>query len=240
MEYDIFATQSLPTEKELFKYINVRDKRAYTVFLLPSIRADIKVVCYDYRCREIGISYGAIMAAASFLVFFRGLPLNEVEIEIYDRIACVKININEKTMSLNLPKCKEKLENNKVFIGDIRTDTKIVELENSNMSIIVTRCEDVETFEDLHLFSLLLSDINNAIAVAFSIQNSEASLKYQSLTLLSDLALFSAIAAYEYLNETSCKRFIFLGESVGLTASYNGIRVTVNAPPMMRFTTPYL
>lgn len=230
----------MPQGKDLFKYINTRDNGAYTVFLLPSTRADIKAVCYDYRCREVGMSYGAIIAAALFLVFFRGLPLDEVEIEICDRKICVSTNIKERKISLNLPKCKEKLENIKVFVGNIEADAITMKLDKSKVSLIAAECKDAEMFENSHLFLLLLSDINNDVAIAFSFDNSEITVKYQSLVPLPDLALFSAIAAYECLDQTSYREVKIIGESIGLVSSYSGIRVTLNAPPMMCFTTPYL
>ncbi len=216
------------------------NENAYTVFLTPSLIADIKAVCYDYMCNTVEVSYGTIASAVAFLAFFRGLPLDTIEVEFNNKITCAFIELKSRSVSINASKCKQLLEKTHIFAGNVENTVDFIFLSYHKLTTAVIRCKDVDLFDQNYLLSLLSAEKNVDIAVAFSEVGDIVKLKYSTISAFSDRDLISALAVYESLKARSKKTFTVNGEILTICPSYTGIKLTFAPPPFMRFDTPYL
>ena len=215
---------------------------------MPSFRYDISIEMFDCNCKKCPPSYGAILTSAMFLVVFRGLPLDMVEVEHGEKMSAVTFLDNNKKISINLPKCKLLFEKTHNFTVGIEKNIKAVSLEPENIIAVSLRCNDAELFEESHLSSLLLSDVNTDFVLAYSKKGEQLSVKTFAAKSIPDIDLLSALAAYESVGER--KNIIVTKEGgresrkktepITITPMFSGIKISLFPPPLMKFDTPYL
>lgn len=215
---------------------------------MPSLRYDISIEMFDSKCQKCSPTCGAIIAAAAFLVIFRGLPLETVEVEHSDRMSLVTFLDNNEKISINLPKCKQLLEKPQVFASGIEKNVKKIFIKHENKTVLTIPCDDSELFEEIHLSALLLSDENADFSLAYSKKDSHISVKPFAPKISPDLTLSAALAAYESIGEqkkmtAACE----CGEAprkapeiITLTPAFSGVKISLPPPPLMKFDTPYL
>ena len=113
---------------------------------------------------------------------------------------------------------------------------------------MTTSCKDAELFEESHLSALLLSDENADFALAYSKKDDRITVKPFAPKNAPDLALSAAIAAYESIGERKEMTSLFdvlqkphkSSEVITLAPSFSGTKISINAPPLMKFDTPHL
>ena len=215
---------------------------------MPSLKYDISIEMFDSRCKKCTPSYGAILASAAFLVKFRGLPLETVEVEHSGKMSLVTFLDNNGTMSINLPKCKLSFEKMHIFASGIEKAVKTISIKHENKIALTVPCEDTELFEKGHLCALLASDENADFAMAYSKKDDRISVKPFAPQITPDLTLSATLAAYESIGErkkmtVTCDGSEASRESsqlITVTPSFYGINVSLVPPLMMKFDTPYL
>ena len=203
---------------------------------------------FNSRCENRPPSYGAILASAAFLVIFRGLPLDVVEVEHGGKMSLVAFLNNNEKMSINLPKCKQLLEKQHIFTSGIEKIVKKIFLKYDNKIALTTSCKDAELFEESHLSALLASDENADFSLAYSKKDEHILVKPFAPKITQNLALFAALAAYESTGEHGKMIVSYeaggasgkIPDIVSLTPSFSGIKVSLPPPPLMKFDTPYL
>ena len=199
---------------------------------------------FDCNCKKCTPSYGAILASAMFLVVFRGLPLDMVEVEHGEKMSAVTFLDNNKKTSINLPKCKLLFEKTHKFAAGIEKNIEAISMENGNIIALSLRCNDADLFEESHLSSLLLSDANTDFVLAYSKKGEQLSVKTFATKHIPDIDLLSALTAYESVGER--KNIIVAKESrkkpepIIITPMFSGIKISLFPPPLMKFDTPYL
>lgn len=220
--------------------MDTRNERGVTVFALPSVPADIRVVAYSHDCRPIPTSYGAIICAAAFIRIFRGLPLDAVEVECGDMILSVSFSDNCKNLSLILPKCKPYVAKSCIFPQGIEKDVNLVRYESLQTTVAVTDSRDVDAVERSHLKFLLSSFPDADISVAYSCLGSVIRAVYHALRPRPDIPLTVALAAYGSSREREKKTVLTDGVSIAISPTWNGVRIQLPSPRFMSFSTPYL
>ncbi len=151
--YDVF-TFCEPKEN-LTSYFDVRDSNVGCAFIYPSLTADIRLAAYDNVGVKAASYPPAALAAYSFLVYVRGLPIDEAEIETPDGIfKTIRVGNDEKC-EIILRKCKQlrinlpiEVQNTTILCTTLKTDVGIVR---------VARCENSEMVSDYVLRELTLS-----------------------------------------------------------------------------------
>ena len=215
---------------------------------MPSLQHDISIKMFNSRCESCPPSYGAILASAAFLVIFRGLPLDVVEVEHGGKMSLVTFLNNNEKISINLPKCKQLLEKQHIFSSGIEKIVKKIFLKHDNKIALTTSCKDAELFEDGHLFALLASDENADFALVYSKKDDRITVKPFVPRSAPDFPLSAAIAAYESIGERKEMTVLCDGlqnpckgsEIITLTLTFSGTKISINAPPLMKFDTPHL
>ena len=203
---------------------------------------------FDSRCKKCTPSCGSILASAAFLVKFRGLPLETVEVEHSGKMSLVTFSDNNENLSINLPKCKQLLEKQHIFASEIEKAIKTIFLKHENKIALTVPCEDTELFEKGHLSALLASDENADFAMAYSKKGDHISVKPFAPKITPDLTLSATLAAYESIGERKKMTVTCDGREasrenpqlITVTPSFYGINVSLVPPPMMKFDTPYL
>jgi hypothetical protein len=215
---------------------------------MPSFQYDISIKMFNSRCESRPPSYGAILASAAFLVIFRGLPLDVVEVEHGGKMSLVTFLNNNEKMSINLQKCKQLLEKQHIFSSGIEKIVKKIFLKHDNKIALTTSCKDAELFEESHLSALLLGDENADFALAYSKKDDRIIVKPFAPKNEPDLALSAAIAAYESIGERKEMTVSFdvlqnpckSSEIITLAPTFSGTKISINATPLMKFDTPHL
>ena len=187
--YDVFPMSEPPKCAESF--CDFRDASAETLFLLPSMSADASVVSY----KNTAPSPSAALVGAVFLIFVRGLPLEETEIECGGEIFKISRVENSEKLSIFLPKCKQKCANKSVFADKMQFF--ISETEYLSKRILALKCDDPTHFEDAALSRIMLCDADFAPdgAVAYSISSGKVEARAKFINQAPDNLLCSAIAA---------------------------------------------
>lgn len=175
-----------------------------------------------------------------FLVKFRGLPLESLDVEADGRIVKIDFSTDFSQASVTLPKCKQLLEITRIFAGDIDKNIKVISCKHMSGNAAVTDCDDVDMFSDSHLADMLIGDVDMDFSAVFSSGNDATKVKCFSPVPLPDLWLGSAIASFTASGKRAEQIFTFNGENLTLTPVYNGIRATLTCTKIMTFNTPYL
>ena len=209
------------------------------MFILPSLLADLSVVMYNSECKRVSVSYGAAVAAAAFLVKFRGLPLDTVEVEMDKGIESVNF-CKAGNISILLPKCKQLLEKSRIFQGEIKKTVKIISVKSHAKTAAVIHCDDADLFREAHLGELLFDCEAADFAVAFSYGDRGIKTKCHSTLFMPDLQLLSSLAAFEYTCERKKQLYCEGSEDLTLSPAHSGIKVSIPVPRLMCFSTPYL
>ncbi len=195
---------------------------------------------YNRSCERVPPSLGAAVAAAGFLVAFRGLPLDEVEVETDGGIFKVRFSEHNGKVSIILPKCKQILEKNHIFSGNIEKSIKKLEIEPLSINLAAAEAGDIDLFGENHLRELLLTDGGVSLALCYSVGNGGIKTKSRSASAIPDIALLSALAVFVSRGERVKLTFINEEEILTLGKTYEGVRATFSPPRFMRFETPYL
>ena len=191
------------------------------------------------------ISYPlAALSAGRFICEVRGLPITEANIEILEKIYCVKIHLVSKTVGIKLNKCKQLLsnqivevENTKLIVSDYLCDGKRIRLYKcDDIDLFSTPCQRVFLYRD----GLPLCD---AFA-AYSYNDGVVDFKFiQRDSQPSVNALEAALAIATELSESHlCGRITYrceMGEGV-IVADYSSLtlfssekaeKIIKNVPP---------
>ncbi len=113
---DKFFLYSLPQfPKDTEEYI-VSERNAFTVFLTPSLNCDFKISAYTVSKNPVSEYYAAAFCAAAFLIFKRGLPLDEISFETPNENIEI-FNTGNGMMSAKLKKRKQLITNKTEILG---------------------------------------------------------------------------------------------------------------------------
>lgn len=210
------------------------------MFILPSISCDLKIIMYNSACKRVPASLGAAVAAAGFLVSFRGLPLDEVDIEADGEKFNVRFSDHNEKVSIILPKCKQILEKSYIFSGNIEKSIRRLEIESLSINLVAAETGDIDLFDESHLRELLLIDVGASLALCYSADNEGIKTKSRSTAPIPDMAPLSALAVFVSRAQRESLTFINGEEVLTLKKTYEGIRASLSPPRFMRFETPYL
>ena len=230
----------MPREDQLEGYIDRLDRESYTVLILPSLPCDLKIIMYNSECKRVPATWGAILAAAGFLVCFRELPLPEVDIEADDKNTRVCFSDPDGKMSITLPKCKQILKKTHIFSGNVEKSIKKLKIKSPPIDLICTETCDTDLFDGEHLSSLLLAEGGVDIALAYSVEGNSIRTRYRAAGPIPDASLISALGAFASAGEKGHRHILSPEGKFTLEMTYDGIRVSLPPPRLMRFDTPYL
>lgn len=230
----------MPREDQLEGYIDRLDRESYTVFILPSLPCDLKIIMYNSECKRVPATWGAILAAAGFLVCFRGLPLSEVDIEADGKNSRVHFSDLDGKMSITLSKCKQLLEKTQIFSGNVEKTIKKLKIKSPPIELISTETCDTDIFDGEHLLGLLLAEDGVDLALAYSVVGDGIRTKCRATGPIPDASLISALGAFASVGERGRYHILSPEGKFTLEATYDGIRVSLPPPRFMRFETPYL
>ncbi len=167
-DYDLFPMVKCPERENVGRFVDARNNNAFTVFILPGIMGDIRICAYSSKAEIIPPPHGAMIAAALFLVSYRGLPLDEVEVESDSKICKVFFDQKANKISIILPKCKLLLEKTQEFTGNIEKSIKKIALQFCKKIAVAVSCHDADMFDKEHLISMIMNTPNADFAVAYS------------------------------------------------------------------------
>lgn len=230
----------LPPKEALCDYIDIRDKFSYTVFILPSLKADVSLVMYNSIMKRIKPSYGAALSAAAFLVKYRGLPLDEIDVDVDGEVIKVVFSEKNDKFSVTLPKCKQLLEKSRVFAGNIEKTITLVSFKNIDTSIAIIDASDIDAISSDTLSLIYTSTPEADIAAALEVDDEEWKITAESPNGEPDSVLISCAAAFYKHGKRKTVDFCKNGEKLTLTLTYQGLKATLSPPRIMRFDTPYL
>ena len=158
-EWDVFSLASLPKNPE--KYA---DKDTPYAFLLPSLVADIRVVCSDSSA-----TYSAALSAARFLRLVRGLPLSEMQVECCGRVYTVTVERDGKCY-IAISKFTVSEEDTVTLFG---CDIRVRSVKTPYGFVRVAKTLSVSDFSESVLRALTLSKSGENIIGAVCYQFSE-------------------------------------------------------------------
>lgn len=186
--YDVFAVSEPPSYPESF--YDVRDKNAETVFILPSLLADASVTSY----KNPSPSPSAALAAAAFLTFVRGLPLEEVDIESEGERFKILLLPKRDNLQIFLPKCKLICAKRDVIVEKIKISVSDVNVNGRRISLI--RCDDFSAFDSSGLSRIIFESSEFAPdgAVAYSLAEGCATAASKFINSNPDSILCAALA----------------------------------------------
>lgn len=178
----------MPSEPE--KYFDGRDESVRTVFLLPSIDCDARA----FVPRALSPSASAAMAAAEFLIYERGLPLDMVDVESQGRVYTVKSAPEISRCEILVPKCKLICSNLSVLYE--KTEISVSKIVDESGSIYAVRCDDAECFSlsVLKRIALEFFDPDAIFTVAFSTDENEVNTKIFEIKNDPDMKTHAAVA----------------------------------------------
>lgn len=208
--FDVFGVSRLP--EDVRAYTDARDDEVKTLFLLPCLQCDCEAACFD-RAGEPCISPSAAMAAASFLVRVRGLPLEECEVLCGGIIYTVTFAGNDGKCEILLKKCKELYEISPGFYQNVEIKRWLCRDEYGEAVVIPTRDAMGIGADSLRLTRL--PEVGGLrMPVALSVSGSEVCVRYLPCGSPFGQALRSAVIAATY-----AMRYRGVGHSVRLTLS---------------------
>ena len=145
------------------------------LLLLPSLSADARAVIYEPADGRLSDAppLSAALAAARFLVEVRGLPLDECEIEISEKVYRIIFSENDGKCEILMDKCKYKLSKTQVFCRGV--DLSLENFSDGFSEILLLRCEDEGRVDDEALQAISLSIPDGPRTVA-AVRRSEGEL----------------------------------------------------------------
>ena len=241
-EIDVFPISALPGNYK--DYIDVRDSSVSLTFLMPSLRADISVKSF-FNTGNLRENYAAsALAAVGFLVYIRGLPLDEVTVETPVGIFEVIRAERNAELGVLLRKCKFLCSKTLKYAKSIEICATEMLTKCGVVRIFV--CPDADSFsaEALSVLSLGDDGENVSASVALSVHEGYAKMKLNRVNSdkespLLDAILASASYIFEVYHRLEPIELRLLG--VNYRVSLYGGELLVSAPiSFMRFGTPYL
>jgi hypothetical protein len=186
---DVFAMSEPPRCAE--KFYDLRDRSSETLFLLPSMSADASVISY----KNTSPSPTAALVGAVFLIFVRGLPLEETEIECGGEIFKISRIDNSEKLSIFLPKCKQKCANKSILVD--KMEFGVSEAEYLSRKILTLKCDDASCFEDSSLARIMLEDADFAPdgALAYSCSSKIIDVRAKFINQSPDNLICAAVLA---------------------------------------------
>lgn len=179
-----------------------------------------------------------MIAAALFLVKFRGLPLDLIEIEHYDQKIEIHFLDKFQIVLLNLRKCKQLLSKKYVFTGNIEKGIKSIYVKHAKKCVATVASDNAELFGRAQLESLLLSSSEADISVAYSLNNDIVKLHSYQILPYPDRILIAALAVYEAIGKSSPFTFTENGSDVTVSRYANLLRVSTPVPKIMHLIAP--
>ena len=232
--FDVFPSSVIPTEPE--RYRDSTDTAA-TVFLLPSLDSDIRVIHLDEKGKNGGLSLAPALAATVFLIAERGLPLDEISVEAPDGIFDTMKLGKDGKYCVRLPKCK-------LLCSNMMKNVKNAEISFCDVMVFdkrvrVIQCMDAERFLPENMPLLVLDDKSvraDVVAVASAVEK-ELTVKSYSLSAGVSDYLYAAIAAHRILCRDDA--VVFSSDVELEFIKYEGkIFITSPYTPPMTFTAP--
>lgn len=235
ISFDVFPVSIMPKEPDRY-----RDDTgsAVTVFLLPSIECDARIVMLDEDGACVADRLAASLAATAFLVAERGLPLDEVSIETESKNTDIEIAEKGKKYYIKLPKCKllcsnkeKKSEKTEIIFSDILVFDRRVR------TVI---CDDVAFFSKENMTSLILDDAEGCadVVTVASLSNDIISIECYSLGLHESDYIYSVIAAHRLLSDNTDLRATFRGVELEIVRKNGFTLLGSTLPRPMTFIAP--
>ena len=192
-------------------YIDKRDARCDTVFLLPDSEAD--AFAFSARADISRASNAAIAyAAALFLIRVRGLPLSEISVRTPTGVYEIRCVGNDGKYGILMPKCKILYTKTALFAD--KTDLKVQVVSIGDAICNVIKCTDADMMSRSVLRRILLSDEGRGAAASIAVSKNgaiiTASAEFLSENDSSSLLLAATAAAhqsYDREKEISVKIF---------------------------------
>ena len=192
-------------------YIDKRDARCDTVFLLPDSEAD--AFAFSARADISRASNAAIAyAAALFLIRVRGLPLSEISVRTPTGVYEIRCVGNDGKYGILMPKCKILYTKTALFAD--KTDLKVQVVSIGDAICNVIKCTDADMMSRSVLRRILLSDEGRGAAASIAVSKNgaiiTASAEFLSENDSSSLLLAATATAhqsYDREKEISVKIF---------------------------------
>ena len=179
----------------LSDYLHKSDSAASLAFLFPSLSADVSVKSY-FSNGVLRENYAASsLAAAAFLYYVRGLPLDEICVETPAGIFEVICLDGKGEFGVLLRKCKVLCSKSLTYAASI--EVYAVELLTKCGVVRVFECPDADAFraEALSVLSLGSGEENVCAAVALSYSESRVKMKLHRVNSDRESPLLDAILA---------------------------------------------
>lgn len=146
-------------------YIDKRDARCETVFLLPDTEAD--AFAFSARADISRASNAAIAyAAALFIIRVRGLPLSEISVRTPTGVYEIRCVGNDGKYGILMPKCKILYTKTALFAD--KTDLKVQVVSIGDAICNVVKCADADMMSRDVLRRLLLADKGRGAAASIA------------------------------------------------------------------------
>lgn len=179
-------------------YIDKRDARCDTVFLLPDSEAD----AFAFSAREdISRASNAAIAyaAALFIIRVRGLPLSEISVRTPTGVYEIRCVGNDGKYGILMPKCKILYTKTALFAD--KTDLKVQVVSIGDAICNVVKCTDADMMSRSALRRILLFDEGRGAAASIAVSESggiiTASAEFLSDNDSSSLLLAATAAAHQ-------------------------------------------
>ena len=205
---------------------------------MPSLKSDISVRAFRHDGKERYRYESSALAAATFLLLVRGLPLDEISVETPMGDFYVNFTENGGKCGIILRKCKILCTNKAILLGGV--ELLCTETLTINGTVRVFFCEDSGCFSKESLSALSLADEKNNIvgALAVSVKNGYASVKAHSVnsereSIGCDM-LLAAASALERSNQLCfLTAFYFFGTEYRISSVCGDFLVSGYVKPMI-------
>ena len=235
ISFDVFPVSNMPREPHRYRDAT---GSATTVFLLPSIECDARIVMLEEDGDYVADRIAASVAAAVFLFAVRGLPLDEISVETDKGREDIEIAENGKKYYIRLPKCKLLCSNETKNIQ--KTEITFSDILVFDRRVRTVICDDVAFFLRENMASLILDDIEGCadVVTAASLSDNVLQIECYSRALCESDHIYSAISAHLIFPNSTDLPVSFHGVELELVRK-NGSTFLASSPPRpMTFIAP--
>ncbi len=165
------------------------------LYIAPDLNADVAVSSPAFVENDPASPFSFVLAAAKFILDYRGLPLDELTVKCGNKILTAIKKGNDGEICVLIPKCKELCSKMAINVDNI--ELNIAEFVLENISARVVECYDTELFSAENLKRLLYRKECEGcdIAVCYSISEEGVTMRWAANTKKTTFfALASAVA----------------------------------------------